>query len=75
MGGGGCGRHATSRRTIVVYSGKTHSPGLDDLSEREEQRGDPKKIRKIITKAAVVRVLHNDDINVIVLNETIKDHA
>jgi hypothetical protein len=42
MGGGGCGRHATSRRTAVAHSGKTHSPGLDGLSEREEQRGDPK---------------------------------
>jgi hypothetical protein len=42
MGGGGCGRHATSRRTAVAHSGKTHSPGLNGLSEREEQRGDPK---------------------------------
>jgi hypothetical protein len=36
MSGGGCGRHATSRRTIVAYLGKIHSLGLDGLNEREE---------------------------------------
>jgi hypothetical protein len=36
MSGGGYGRHAISRRIIVAYSDKTHNPGLDGLSEREE---------------------------------------
>jgi hypothetical protein len=34
-----------------------------------------KEIRKTITKAAAVRVLHNSDINVVVPDETAKDHA
>jgi hypothetical protein len=42
MGGGGCDKHAISRRTIVAHLGKTHSLGLNSLSEKKEQRGDPK---------------------------------
>jgi hypothetical protein len=42
MSGGSCDRYAISRRTVVAHLGKTHNLSLDDLSEREEQRGDLK---------------------------------
>jgi hypothetical protein len=42
IGGGGYSRHVINRCIIVAHLGKTYSPGLDGLSEREEQKGDPK---------------------------------
>jgi hypothetical protein len=36
-------KYVISRRTIVAYLDKIYNLGLNDLSEKEEQRGDLKR--------------------------------
>jgi hypothetical protein len=43
MSGDNYDKHVISRRIVVAHLGKIYSLDLDGLSEREEQRGDPKE--------------------------------